>query len=145
MSQIPVGLTGTVVVRTRDDSDVQSVVGSRCGTSERGKGWDAPMVVIVPETTVRSPGAGREANARIGLVQQRFAFRCYGITDEQAEQLGLTVSGVWHECGPFEGTGGAIIHNGWADVILGPQLEPKIKRPMTTVYLDLLAQAWPIG
>lgn len=136
-----IDLTGSVLVRTRDDAAIVAVCGARVGTEDRGKAWRPPMVILVDEGVTRSPDAGRAANARIGLQVHSFAFRCYGHDRAQAGHLARLVSDLWHECGIVEGTNGALIRNAWADLIANPIEDPGLKRPYATVYCDVLAAA----
>ena len=138
-----IDLTGSVLVITRDHAPITAICAERVGTEDRGKAWQAPMVIAVDEGTTRSIGQGRAANARIGLQVHRFAFRCYGHDREQAGQLARLVSDLWHECGNVEGTGGVLIRNAWADLIAKPIEDPGLKRPYATVYVDVLSGAEP--
>ena len=142
-----IDLTGSVLVRTRDHAPIAAICGTRVGTEDRGKAWQAPMVIQVDEGSTRSPGSGRAANARIGLQVHTFAFRCYGQDREQAGQLARLVSDLWHECGNVEGTGEppVLIRNAWADLIAKPIEDPGLKRPYATVYVDVLGGAEAVG
>jgi hypothetical protein len=135
-----IDLTGSVLVRTRDHAPIAALCASRVGTEDRGKAWRPPMVICVDEGTSRSPGAGRAANARIGLQVHTFAFRCYGQDRAQAAQLARLVSDLWHECGTVEGTGDppVLIRQAWADLIAKPIDDPGLKRPYATCYVDVL-------
>jgi hypothetical protein len=135
---------GAVITRTRDDAILSAVCGSRIGSSERGKSWAPPMVVIDEQTLITDVGAGRSANARLWMQQALEVFRCYGNTDEQAEQLARRVIALWHECGILEGSGGVRIRNAWLAVKTGATIEPKLRRPVVAVRVNVLAAGAPI-
>ena len=111
---------------------IAAICAGRVGTEDRGKAWRPPMVICVDEGATRSPGAGRAANARIGLQVHTFAFRCYGQDRAQAAQLARLVSDLWHECGVFEGTGDppVLVRNAWADLSRSPSRTQVFGVPM---------------
>lgn len=135
--------TGTVITRTRDDPSIAAITNRVVG-DEPNATWKAPMVVIVRQGTSRSP-AGRQRDTRAGIQLGRYAARCYGTTYSQATQLSGAVSDLWHNRGPFVGNGGIQFLHTYADVIAGPVLDPALKTPFETVYIEAIAGAYPSG
>lgn len=140
-----IDLGGSVVTITREDPEVAAIVAGRVGNDDQASNYVVPFVLIRHQTTSRSPGDGRRANARLGWQVARYAALCYGTSRVQAEQLAREVSEAWHEAGIRTGTNSALIRQSWADTILGTTVdEGRLRKPYATVYIDVLAEAEPM-
>lgn len=140
-----IDIGGSVVTITREAPAVYAIVTDRVGNDDQAVNYTVPCVVIRHQTTTRAVGDGRRANARISKQTGRYAALCYGMTRVQAEELARVVSDLWHEAGIQEGTNGVLIRQSWADDFLGPINDPgRLKKPYTTVYIDVLAEAEPM-
>lgn len=137
MATLTVTAIGSVITRTRDDSTISAIVGDRCGSSTRGRGWSPPMVIIDEQTN----SLGGPDDARLWQQDANYAFRCYGNTNQQAEQIAHAVIGLWHEAcaeGPLE-VSTVRFRGSWLIAYNGPVEEPKLKKPVAVVRMRILA------
>lgn len=140
------GVLGPVIVRTRDHAPIAAIT-PRVGSSDSGRAW-APPMILVDETSTRSDVGSGQGNARLWMQESVILFRCYGVTGPQADQLGRLVWALWHEAhaaGPLELTGGLRVRGSWLAQYAGAVDDPKLKRPMVTVRVRILAAGAPIA
>jgi hypothetical protein len=146
MTDYVANVLGPAITRTASSDVIAGIVGERVGSSEKGKAWRAPMVILDEQSTIGGPGSGDVANARLWQQESLVTFRCFGLTDVQADQLARAVYALWHECGrdgPIV-VGSTRIRNAWVAVKSGAVRAPKTTWPFATVRVRILAAGRPI-
>lgn len=139
-----IDLTGSVIVLTRDDPTIASVVAQRVGGDDEGRNWTDPKVIVREVSTTLSPGG--PGNGRIEKQRGLYLFRCYGQTRIQAQELARRVAAAWNQSGIRQGSSGLWLRQAWVDLINGPLNDTgRTTKPYSDVTVEILAEQRPMA